>query len=1189
MATPDFRSEASSDQQGSTATQLFMPTTWAANDILVIFVATDGYVPTLSSAQGFVLAQDPQGHTASVTTNGGTPGTADCGLFIFWKRALGNSTAQDPAPTIAATTNGGTCWALEMNSYQGARTTGTPWHIITTAIVSSATATIAPPAVTPTLNNCLVMAGAASSNDDQAFNDWTFSGAASPIGQIDAGWHSNTGNGCAFNSGRGGYATAAGARSGTTTFGATTKQAQISLVMASLAEVAPPLSWAPTYPERTRRSSLTAAAMTAALVVPLLPPAVPAPAMSWAPSFPDASSRARGAQIAGGQAEPEATLPNPAVPTTSWLPSFPDRALIARGTPIVGGTFAPDATLPDEAASVATWLPTFPGTTTRLRGAPIIGGFTGPEATLPNAPAPALSWRPLFPDSIGRLRGAPIVGGSVAPEADLPNTAAPGMSWAATFADQISLRRQPQHNSLTAPPFAGGQRLTIGDAAVRQNILSALTFTGGSLTTFGTDITVTANSTTDTFTATAHAMVMGAGPFMLATTGTFPGGTDGVTPYYMSVTGVNTFKLALSATLAIAGTVVDVTSNGTGTITLLRTRNTAPLYSTFVTIFARGTQASSPNQSTDSFGNAYTYAASTPRAYDNFTASAVSVGVKLSGVGGPAHTWSASIGNVGGNEDEVTIGGLEIYHAPILKNASIVERADGANVTNVSSTVQTTARALLVAIVFGNSNVGQDNTWTFLDGFSKVRKVSSEGDVNPAGYIQTDVAVKFVDIPGTYSFRATGTNSSGAQMVLLAFQAFQSDLAPLDWLMPLPEVPVRRRPGQLGGATEPPFVIPAAVPSVAGWAPVLEVSRSRRAVISGDHADPISTNQPIPWLPKFVDTVARRRAGEVANGLTTPPSDTNAGPLTWSPAFPDRLSIRPRAILGGESAPASDRNAGPLTWAPTFPDRLSIQSRTTSVGENAPPAANTQSIPLTWTSGFSDRLSPRAKVTLGGEVAPPLPPPPDAQSVPLAWAPRLPDQLYPHPRVISSGEVSPPVQSVPSTWFPCFADRAPGNTLLFLLGTDLQSVLFVPAPAPARSWAPTYPDRVQRARSAPIEGGNAEPEATFPNAPAPDMSWAPEFQDTTTRARGAQIAGGQASPDATLPNPAAPLLSWMPRFVDIITSRLHVVDGMLTPELTLSELHHHTFTGDIAVALGRTRTTRLVLTGTRRVNLIVRK
>jgi hypothetical protein len=237
VANPDFVDEGVTDQGGSASVTAAFPAAWAANQIALWVIATDGAVPTLSTANGFVLAQDPLGHTASVTTNGGTAGTADCGIFVFWKRLVGSTTTTDPAPVLAAAASwGGTVFSAEVNTYGGCRTTGTPFHLITTAIVGTATTTVAPPAVTPTLNACTVLAMAASSNDDTAFNDWVFSGAAAPIGQIDTGWHNGTGNACAFNGGRGGYATAGGARSGTTTFATATKQAQITMVLASLAE-----------------------------------------------------------------------------------------------------------------------------------------------------------------------------------------------------------------------------------------------------------------------------------------------------------------------------------------------------------------------------------------------------------------------------------------------------------------------------------------------------------------------------------------------------------------------------------------------------------------------------------------------------------------------------------------------------------------------------------------------------------------------------------------------------------------------------------------------------------------------------------------------------------------------------------------------------------------------------------------
>jgi hypothetical protein len=73
----------------------------------------------------------------------------------------------------------------------------------------------------------------------------------------------------------------------------------------------------------------------------------------------------------------------------------------------------------------------------------------------------------------------------------------------------------------------------------------------------------------DTIAQAGHGLANGAGPYFLTSTGTLPGGTTDRTPYWVAVVDVNTFKLAISAAAALAGTpVVDLTSQGTGTISL---------------------------------------------------------------------------------------------------------------------------------------------------------------------------------------------------------------------------------------------------------------------------------------------------------------------------------------------------------------------------------------------------------------------------------------------------------------------------------------------------------------------------------------------------------------------------------------------------------------------------------------------
>jgi hypothetical protein len=78
-------------------------------------------------------------------------------------------------------------------------------------------------------------------------------------------------------------------------------------------------------------------------------------------------------------------------------------------------------------------------------------------------------------------------------------------------------------------------------------------------------ITSIANAT-DTFTKNAHGLRTGDGPYLLSNSGGgLPTGVTATTPYFIIATGVNTFKLALTRANAIAGTVVDITTDGTGT------------------------------------------------------------------------------------------------------------------------------------------------------------------------------------------------------------------------------------------------------------------------------------------------------------------------------------------------------------------------------------------------------------------------------------------------------------------------------------------------------------------------------------------------------------------------------------------------------------------------------------------------
>lgn len=82
------------------------------------------------------------------------------------------------------------------------------------------------------------------------------------------------------------------------------------------------------------------------------------------------------------------------------------------------------------------------------------------------------------------------------------------------------------------------------------------------------DDTFTADHTTETFTATSHGLETGDGPIRLTTTGTLPAGLTAGTDYYVIKVDANDFKLALTRAGALAGTVVEISDNGTGTHTL---------------------------------------------------------------------------------------------------------------------------------------------------------------------------------------------------------------------------------------------------------------------------------------------------------------------------------------------------------------------------------------------------------------------------------------------------------------------------------------------------------------------------------------------------------------------------------------------------------------------------------------------
>lgn len=196
-----------------------------------------------------------------------------------------------------------------------------------------------------------------------------------------------------------------------------------------------PLSWKPTFPDRTPRSSLTLAQVVSGETRPVAP--APPVTLNWSPNFADSASRARQPVNTGGMTKPEATLPNP---TFSWVPSFPDRTATITVKPHSGSV----TPLIDTNAGPLTWLSNFPDSALRLGRAPV-GGMVAPPSDTNAGP---LTWGPNFPDrTLGPTRAK--IGGVFSPPTD---TNAGPITWNPNFPSQTRGPARAQISGEFAPP-----------------------------------------------------------------------------------------------------------------------------------------------------------------------------------------------------------------------------------------------------------------------------------------------------------------------------------------------------------------------------------------------------------------------------------------------------------------------------------------------------------------------------------------------------------------------------------------------------------------------------------------------------------------------------------------------------------------------------------------------------------------
>lgn len=107
------------------------------------------------------------------------------------------------------------------------------------------------------------------------------------------------------------------------------------------------------------------------------------------------------------------------------------------------------------------------------------------------------------------------------------------------------------------------------------NAVVGKNFTAAFAALVNPDDVFTADNATETFTAVAHGLLTGDGPFQVSNSGgALPAGLAALTNYWIIRTGADTFQLATSLANALAGTAQPISDDGTGTQTIADTVST---------------------------------------------------------------------------------------------------------------------------------------------------------------------------------------------------------------------------------------------------------------------------------------------------------------------------------------------------------------------------------------------------------------------------------------------------------------------------------------------------------------------------------------------------------------------------------------------------------------------------------------
>jgi len=898
-------------------------------------------------------------------------------------------------------------------------------------------------------------------------------------------------------------------------------------IFAEAAPTTPPLTWSPSFPDRSQvRPSVSA---LGGGVAPVLAIAAALTPLCWSPTFPDRAPARPTPNLATGSSVGPVFVPPaaPAAPPMSWAPNYPDQVLRARAAPIVGGSFAPEATLPAVAPPVASWLPAYPDAIPRRRAAIITGGMAAPDA--PTAAPPSIFPLTVSPNGryLKKRDGTPfLICGDSTWSLSVNLSAADQ----ATFLDDCVAR---SINSVMSNAIEHCFTVVKPPKDVDGNLpftqrLDAASYTGSPNGTSGT------NGTQGQFASDNYGSPASQSPDPTFINNTYWNRVDAllsaclsrniaifVWPMYLGFHGGQegwiTEMVQWDAVIGAGGftgqsfadpskskmwnygawlgtrwaqyqNVIWVAGGdyGTNTQTLTAPQTAA------VKSCIDGIKSQQPNA-------LWTAHWDRPcKADDNLI---------------PGTTWALNFCYTDDNTAEATRAAYSSAAKPAYLGENNYE--DG----SFGGTLPF-RKYLYWGFLGGIAGgfYGQEQLWRFDDGSPGTlwsTLLTKQGRLDAARqYAFWSTKPWYRLVPnglggiGTLITAGGGTASPQSTDYVAAAATAEGDLL-LAYVPPAHTGSVTIDMTKLGAAVTARWFDPsnATFTSIGSFAN----TGTHAFTVPGNNSagdadwllvlDAPDAPMPLSWASTFPDRTSRRSlttAQVVSGGVQPVAPPPPPPPLAWGPSFPDRAPrARQPVNAGGSFAPEATLPDPPaLSWAPSFPDRLAAPASRPHGGLSAPPF-DTSAGPLTWAPGYPDRAPGRARAIEGGAVGP-LAPIADATVALLSWLPaaELPTQRR---RILQGGETAP--------------------------------VLALPV-APPMSWVPTYPDQVLRARAAPIAGGSAAPEAIIPAVPAPALSWAPTFPDRTPRARAALIFGGASAPDATIPNPPAPALAWAPTFPD---------------------------------------------------------